>query len=350
MKKTIVAALLLAVACASNPGEPLRPGGVLAPLPPAPKLDRGETALGRKLFFDPRLSGDATLSCANCHVPEKAFSDGLALSVGYTSGLHFRNTPTLINSSSKKYFYWDGRFAGSDLPSVVRDSISDTHFMLADGRLVVERLRQVPAYVHDFKKVYGKEPSYGRILTAVSAYCSSLTSVGAAFDRYLRGEEDALNPSAKRGLALFTGKAGCVRCHSGPMLTDWQFHDQDVPENPDIFDAVNRHIAFRRFFKVMGVEGYAALREDLGRYAVTKSPKDKGHFLTPSLREVARTAPYMHNGMVKTLDEAVALMGPELTVIERRDITAFLKSLSGASRKTTPPRLPEYRPRDLGKN
>lgn len=333
----------------------------LAPLPQPPTLKADEVDLGKRLFFDTRLSGDATLSCASCHVPEKAFADGQALSAGYPSTLYFRNTPSLLNTAHKKLVYWEGRLPGSDLPTVVRDHLSEAHFHQADGRLIIERLRQVPEYGESFKKAFGGEPSYGKVLNALSAYVKSLRSEGAAIDRFLTGDNGALSPEARRGLDLFNGKAGCIRCHQGPMVTDEGFHRLGVPENPEIFEEPLRHITFRRFFKTLGVEGYSRLSRDVGLYAVTKEDQDKGKFKTPSLREVARTAPYMHNGIFKTLDDVVefydrggdksgAVQPLGLTDQEKKDLVAFLDSLSGKEMAVEPPLQPEYQVRSLGKN
>lgn len=333
----------------------------LAPLPQPPTLKAEEVDLGKRLFFDTRLSGDATLSCASCHAPEKAFADGQALSAGYPSTLYFRNTPSLLNTAFKKLVYWEGRLPGSDLPTVVRDHLSEAHFMQADGRLIIERLRQVPEYEESFKKTYGGEPSYGKILNALSAYVKSLRSEGAAIDRFLSGDDGALAAEARRGLDLFKGRAGCIRCHQGPLLTDEGFHGLGVPENPEIFNEPLRHITFRRFFKTLGVEGHSRLNRDVGRYAVTKEDKDKGKFKTPSLREVAGTAPYMHNGIFKTLEDVMefynrggnksgALQPLGLTDQEKKDLIAFLAALSGKEAAVEPPPRPEYQVRSLGKN
>ncbi len=337
----------------------------LVPLPARPTLSPKEVELGKRLFFDPRLSGDATVSCASCHNPKKAWTDGLALSVGYPTTLYFRNTPSLLNTAYKKLVYWDGRLLGEDLPTVVRDHLSEAHFMQADGRVIEERLRQVPEYEAGFKEVYGGEPSYGKILNAVSAYVKSLVSEEVPLDQYLSRDQNALTTSAKRGLSLFQGKARCIQCHSGAMLTDERFYKLGLKENPAVFEEPLRHITFRRFFKTLGVEGYHALREDVGLYAITKDPKDKGKFKTPSLREVARTAPYMHNGTLQTLEEVVgfynrgggddpdkdpALAPLNLSEQEIQDLVEFLKALSGKETEVEPPPVAEYQLRDLGKN
>lgn len=338
---------------------------VFAPLPASPALNPKEVELGRQLFFDGRLSGDATLSCASCHDPKKAWTDGLALSKGYPTSLYFRNTPTVLNAAYKKWFYWDGRLPGDDLPTVVRDHLSEAHFMQADGRVIEERLRQVPEYEASVKAIYGGEPSYGKILNALSAYVKSLVSEGVPLDRYLSGEEEALSPSAKRGMNLFQGKARCAQCHYGPMLTDEQFHYLGLKEHPEVFQEPLRHITFRRFFKTLGVGGYQTLREDVGLYAITKEPHDRGKFKTPSLREVGRTAPYMHNGTIETLEAVVEFYtqgggnGPDkdsllvplgLSAQEQQDLVAFLEALSGEETAVEPPALPEYQLRELGKN
>lgn len=334
----------------------------LAPLPAVEAVDGRQAALGRFLFFDPRLSGDASLSCAECHAPEKGWADGLPLSQGYPGSLYLRNTPTVLNAVHKRFAYWDGRLAGADMATVVRDHIAEAHFMQADGRLVIERLRQVPAYEEGFRTAFGGEPSYGRILNAVVAYLKTLRSREVPLDRYLAGDRTALSPQARAGLALFQGKARCIECHYGALLSDGGFHNLGVPENPEIFRTPERHITFRRFFKVLGVSDYASLREDLGLFAITKMPADRGRFATPSLREVAHTAPYMHNGMLATLEEVVEfydrgggrIARPELrrlglTAAEQKSLVEFLRALSGQPLvETAAP--PQYELRKLGEN
>lgn len=337
----------------------------LAPLPPGADLDPKQVAIGKLLFFDSRLSGDGSMSCATCHNPKTFFTDGEALSKGYPGSLYFRNTPTVVNSHQARYLYWDGRLPASDLETLVRDHISEAHFLNADGRLVVERLRQVPEYEEGFKQSFGGEPSYGRILKAVSVYLKSLNSENIPFDRYLGGDENAISGKAKAGLALFKGKAGCIQCHSGPMLADGKFHRLGVPENPRIFQEPERHITFRRFLRTLGVPKSADLREDIGLYAITKQDEDRKKFRTPSLREVARTAPYMHNGIFPTLEEVIDFYNqgggkdPEkdlllkpigLTASEEEELVAFLQSLSGEEFTTKTPEVPAYKLREIGKN
>ena len=327
---------------------------------PNPKM----VELGKTLFFDGRLSGDATTSCATCHDPSKAFTDGLPLSKGYPGTKYFRNSPTLINTANQAYFYWDARLSGDDLPALMRDHIAEAHFMQADGRLVIERLRQIPEYEKTFKAVAGGEPSYGKILNALAAFVSSLRSTNAPVDRFLKGDNSALSESAKRGLELFRGKANCIACHNGAMLTDGKIHAIGVPENKQVFSDPERHITFRRFMRTIGIGECATLRMDIGHGCVTKDKSDVAKFRTPSLREIDRTAPYMHNGMMNTLQEVVAFYNAGggtadnksdklkplgLDEAEQSDLVAFLKSLSGDPIKIDQVDLPKYDVRELGK-
>lgn len=331
--------------------EPL-PGSA----PPAAKI-----ALGRYLFFDRRLSANNSRSCASCHQPENAFTDGRPLSKGYPSTKLFRNTPSLWNVGYQKTFFWDGRIG--DLPSVVRDHLTEAHFMASDGRLLVERLRQVPAYAEAFDEVYGDDPSFGKILDAVSAYVQSLNSPRTAYDRYRNGQQDALSKEALAGLKLFRGKAGCVRCHQEPLLADHSFHNLDVAESSDQLADPERQITFRRFFRTLGTPNYRNLRHDPGRGSVTLASGDQGKFRTPSLREVARTAPYMHNGSLETLEEVVrfynhgggelqtaGLKSLQLTDDEVQQIVAFLKSLSSSTVEMQEAESPDYAVLSLGQD
>ena len=379
-----VGALVLAACASSTPAGPApaftlpeAPAIRITPLPPLPaelppeaafpsvadpareKPPAAQVALGKYLFFDDALSGDQKLNCATCHQPDRAWIDGLPLSVGYPGSLYFRNTPTLLNVGDKPLLYWDGRLDGNDLPTVIRDHIAEAHFMNADGLLVVERLNQKPQYAELFRAAYGGGPSYGRMLNAVAAYVGSLYSPPSAYDRYRAGEAEALSAQAQAGLALFEGKARCATCHSGTLFSDGQYHNLGLPQNPDIFDEPLRHITFRRFFRTLGVPDYSKLEVDVGRYALTQDNSDSGYFLTPALREVGRTAPYMHNGIFVTLEEVVAFynagggesseLSPlNLTPAEQAALVAFLENLSGELVSVEPPEAPAYQLTILG--
>jgi cytochrome c peroxidase len=340
-------------------------GQPLAPLPLLPTQKPEQTELGKFLFFDPRLSGDGSISCDTCHDPVKGWGDGKPLSTGYPGSEYFRNAQTILNAAYHKRNYWDGRMAGSDLPTLVRDHLTEAHFMQVDGRLMAERLKQVPQYVVMFDKAFGGEPSFGRTLNAVAAFIRTITSKNAPIDRYLSGDQTALSAVARRGLDLFQGKAGCVQCHGGPLFSDGKFHAIGVAENPAVFADPFRHISFRRFFRTLGAPGVERYRDDPGLFGVTKDPRDRGKFRTPSLRELVHTAPYMHNGRFATLEEVVAFYNAGagvhenkspmleplgLTDGEQKALVAFLESLSGDALVIERPDLPEYRPRTLGKN
>jgi cytochrome c peroxidase len=339
----------------------------LAPLPSAPAQKPEQVELGRLLFFDERLSGDNALACAYCHQPEKGWADAQALSQGYPGSPYFRNAPTLLNIVFHKQVFWDGRLSGADLPTLVRDHLTEAHFMNADGRLLQERMKQVPEYVALFEKAFGKgDPSFGKILTSVAAFVRTLVSKNVPFDRHLQGDQAALRAEAKQGLALFTGKAGCLQCHNGPLLSDGKYHALGIPENPAIVNDPERHITLRRFHRTLGVPNAVNLREDVGRYAVTKERKDWKAFRTPTLRELKVTAPYMHNGGLATLRDVVEfynqgggsqapkspLLKPlGLTEAEKRALVAFLESLSGDPVVIEwPANLPEYALRPFGQN
>ena len=342
----------------SLPAESVLEPFMALPKKPAPE---SQIALGKYLFFDKRLSGNVSLSCASCHQPENAFSDGLALSKGYPSTAYFRNTPTLYNTVFENYRYWDGRMDGSDMPTLVRDHLTEAHFMSMDGRLMFERLKQVPEYVTLFQDAFGGEPSFGKVLNAISAYVSTLNSPAGPYDAALNGDTSGLDTDQLAGYKLFTGKAGCSNCHTGSLLSDGKFYNTGVATDQAMFDDPERYITFRRFFRSLGTPNYRNLREDPGRYALTLDKADWGKFHTPSLREVGRTAPYMHNGSLATLEDVVrfyndgggksqtaGLKPLGLSDAEIGQLVAFLESLSSKPVDVTAPALPDYGVMPLG--
>ena len=343
-----------------EPSAPTEHTEALAATTPATVED-----LGMLLFFDTRLSGDTSISCSTCHVPGNAWTDGTALSAGYQSTLHFRNTPTIINAGRMPLLDWDGRFAAGDMDSLVRDHLAEAHFMNVDGRLMVERLRQVPVYEEAFRQLYGSDVSYGKVLNALSTFVASRNSADHPYLDFLGGSMSALSPEARAGLELFEGKAGCAQCHSGELLSDGEMHALGVPENPEIFSDPLRHVTLRRFFRLLGMPDYVSLRSDPGLYPLTYNESDRGKFRTPSLLEVSRTAPYMHNGVFATLEDVVRfynegggphdnldqLLNPlELTEDEIDSLVAFLSALGSNEEFTEIPELPPYAERTLGQN
>ena len=365
-----VTLLSVAAVLAASAGA-LSANALRDPQPPTDSRQQGATTpasveeLGHLLFYDNRLSGDASVSCASCHAPETAWTDGQALSAGYRSTLHFRNTPTILNAGRMERLDWDGRFAAGDMDSLVRDHIAEAHFMNIDGRLLVERMKQTPVYEEAFQRLYGSEVSYGKVLNALSSFVSSRNSVNHPYLRYLEGDESALDSQQQAGLELFQGKAGCAACHSGELLSDGGMHAIGAPDNPEIFSDPLRHITFRRFMRLQGVPEYVSLRSDPGLYAVTNDEADRGKFRTPSLLEAGRTAPYMHNGVFTDLEEVVRFyndgggagenIAPELkplglTDTEIESLAAFLSVMGSEEEAVAPSEMPPYELRVLGSN
>jgi len=308
------------------------------PLPPL-DADPALAELGKRMFYDDRLSGDTTLSCASCHQPDKAFTDGEALSAAYTGAGHFRNAPTLANVGYREAWFHDGR-QGTTLNDVTREMITETYLMNMDMRIMQERMKQDPVYVQMFQAAGMSEPSNGGARNAIQAFMQTIVSRNAPIDT------GSMSAAATRGQGLFEGKAGCASCHGGPRFTDDQPYNTGVPDNDEIWADPARHSAFVTYAKFMGIENYMNLREDLGAYIRTHSPETERSFLTPTLRELTWTAPYMHNGVFATLEDVVdfydagggddplkdARLKPlGLVPSEKADLIAFLEALSGDS-------------------
>ncbi len=329
--KPLLAACLLCAAAATAQDA-------VTPEPPL-DVDAARAELGKRLFYDTRLSGDAALACASCHQPALAFTDGLALSDAYSGAAHFRNTPTLANVGFRDAWLHDGRL-GTNLNDVAREMITETYLMNMDMRIMQERLKQDPVYVEMFAAAGMSEPSNGGARNALMDFMKTIQSRNARFDT---GEMSA---AAQRGQGIFEGKGQCVACHAGARFTDDQPHNTGVPSNPDIWSDPERHSAFVTYAKFFGVPNYMNLREDLGAYIRTHNDDRRRGFLTPTLRELTYTAPYMHNGVFETLAEVVdfydagggddSLKDPRLRPLglvpsEKADLVAFLEALSGES-------------------
>jgi len=303
------------------------------------KVDAKKAALGKRLFFDAKLSGDAAISCATCHQPDKAFTDGLALSKAYPGSKGFRNTPTLMNTAVRKNWFHDGRI-GTNLNDVTREMITEDYIMNMDMRMMQERIKQDPVYVKMFKDAGYGEPSNGSVRKAIPEFLKTLTSRNSPFDK------GTMTASAKRGYDLFKGKAKCASCHTGVNFTDDKPYNRGIPENPEIWADPMRHMTYVAFGKFMGIENIMNIRRDVVAHIQTHKAdgSDIGKFITPTLRELKYTGPYMHNGMFKSLFEVVAFynqgggqdknkdpnMKPlGLTFGEQQDLVSFLDALSG---------------------
>jgi cytochrome c peroxidase len=284
------------------------------PAPPDNPMAPERIALGAKLFADPRLSGGRRKSCATCHRPDLAFTDGRRRAEGTAGKPLRRNTPALWNLAWSKLHFWDGR--APSLEAQARGPIEAPDEMGGDWPTIVGRLETDAGAVAAFRAAFPEAPTISdvTITKALAAYVRSLVSPPTRFDRWIAGDSGALSAAELRGFQLFTGKAGCVLCHNGWRFTDDRFHD-------------------------IGLRS-----EDPGRGAVPGGTPGLRAFKTPSLRETARTAPYMHDGSLPTLAAVVAhyaggfvarpALAPSmnrdlrLSPQERVDLVAFLRTLS----------------------
>jgi len=308
--------------------------------------------LGKMLFFDRRLSGDGTMSCATCHIPDMGFSDGEAISLNYPTTKNWRNSPTLINVAFSKFLFHDGR--AETLEDQALFPLMSSFEMNQNLDFVEEEIRSVPEYRELFKKIFGSEDtSRERIAMAIAAFERTLISRNAPIERYMNGDKEALSPEAKNGYDIFVGKGKCVDCHNGINLIDDKFHALNVPEHPD-FQADPRVAATRRFVaKLNHYDDFRNLQEDPGRYLITKDKKDWRAFKTPTLRDISKTGPYMHNGIFETIEDVIDFFdqggGTDNTVLkplalstaEKQALKIFMvEALSGDDIIMSTPKIP----------
>lgn len=320
---------------AEKPADPPpEPKVELPPAPPLPAVPVGlaevaapaenpttpeKVALGWQLFFDKRLSKDGTQACVGCHVIAKAYTSGNALDAKVGGAMNKRNAPSMLNLGYHPQFYWDGR-----MPTL--EAVSNAAWkgqLGADPVAISAALNQVPAYKASFQRAFNEPASPDNVPRALAAWLRTLNNGNSAYDRFQAGDKKALSKEAQDGQKLFTSK-GCITCHTPPLFSDFDYHN-------------------------------LGLGEDAGRKDATKADADVGRFKTPSLRNVALTAPYFHDGSAATLDEAVAFMAKggnknpnldaklkpqKLSAKETQALKAFLESLTGESTWTSEPTLP----------
>jgi len=334
------------------PAPTIDPGVVYAELgllrrPEHPKdnpFSEPKAELGKILFFDPRLSGSGQIACASCHEAELGWGDGRTVSFGHSRSPLKRNAPMLTNVGLRTSLFWDGRAVS--LEAQAAEPIVATDEMNGDTTEVVKRLAEQPDYRRRFAESFGDDQvSIDRIAKAIATYERTIVSRPSAFDKFLTGDADALSDSAVRGLHLFRTQARCANCHMGPTFSDEKFHN-------------------------VGLSYYGRTLQDLGRYHITKDPKDVGAFKTPSLRNLPRTAPYMHNGLfdlrgvlnmynagMPTLrrkpeqaedplfpTKSPLLQPLQLNRQDLEDLQSFLESLSELRLRVRPPVLPGQAP------
>jgi cytochrome c peroxidase len=324
--------------------------------PPSNPLTKGKFELGKQLYFDPRVSLDGTVSCATCHNPEKGWTDQLKTSVGIAGQVGGRNAPTVLNTAYGRTMFWDGR-----APSLEAQAQGPIQNKIEMGdqsyKEIIERLRTISGYTEQFQKVFGTDVTLDGMAKAIATFERvAALSGNSKYDRYTRGDLKALSDSEKRGMVLFglrlgqdedgnpdplkadvvLQKAKCTLCHAGFNFTDEQFHNIGI-----------------------GWDEKAGKFEDLGRFVIApigaKNPSEYGAFKTPTVRDVANTAPYMHDGSLKTLEEVMDhydkgghpnpaldkdIVKLNLTAQEKADVVAFMKALTGEERKVAMPTLP----------
>jgi cytochrome c peroxidase len=302
-------------------------------------MSAAKVTLGKQLFYDARLSGDGSRSCYSCHLKENGLTDGKPTAVGAYELPLPRSSPTLWNVGYHSEFYWDGR-SGS-MEAQVKGAWSGDNMGASgkDGHPSMDdisaQLNEIAAYRQQCEAVFGEPCAPDDMVKAIAAFERTIvtTARNSTWVRFRSGDENALSEGARRGWALFSGKAGCTNCHDGLLLTDLQYHN-------------------------VGIGWNAAKKEfdDVGRVKVTETERDTGAFKTPTLNDVANSAPYFHDGSVATLEETVDIMlgggikNPyldsanleprTLTADEKADLLAFLRELSANYTVATPP-LPQ---------
>ncbi|MBI3470375.1 MAG: cytochrome-c peroxidase [Candidatus Solibacter usitatus] len=318
IRNTMAGILLPAISVFAASQPPKEPLGLVPIIWPEDNPYSPEKAeLGRLLYFDPRLSADGTVSCATCHSPKFAFTDGAPVSTGIRGQKGGRSAPTVLNRAYSLAQFWDGRAATLEEQAV--GPMANPIEMGNTHQAVVARLKNIAGYRQRFQKAFGVEDfTIGHVAKAITTFERTVLSGNSRYDRYKAGDKKALSGKQVRGMKVFFDVAKCDQCHEGINFTS-------------------------NMYANIGV-GMDKPQPDLGRFAVTKDPKDWGAFKTPTLREIEHTAPYMHDGSQKTLEEVVDFYNKggipnqnldqkikklSLNAEDRQALVAFLKALSG---------------------
>jgi cytochrome c peroxidase len=279
----------------------------------APKPDTAaQVALGRKLYFDPRLSADDSVSCATCHDVARGFADQRPVSEGIGGKLGRRNAPTTMNSALIEPLFWDGRSA-TLAHQAGQPVLNPIEMGMPDRDSVVKKLAATADYPKEFQAAFGRPLDYAGIEHAIAAFERTLILLDAPFDRFLRGDKAAIGESAQRGHVLFNGKARCVSCHplnaTSPLGTDYRFHNIGVSAHNRDFEKLAatalKALAANASEQELDRLALATDMSELGRFMVTKNMADVGSFRTPQLRNIGITQPYMHDGSMQTLWDTI---------------------------------------------
>lgn len=269
-------------------------------------LSKEKIALGRALYFDKRLSIDGTISCATCHDPALAFTDANVVAIGKHDTRGTRNAPTLLNTVFNRMFFWDGR-ARTLEEQVKHPLLSSFEMGMPSETELIKRLDAIPEYQTRFKQIFKSDGlTIETLAKAIASYERTLLSGNSPFDRFISGQKSAISDAQKRGWALFNGKARCSECHTysrnSQFFTDYQFHNTGVAVTDTMLDQLLKKLPNETPGSSLA---HAAGFSELGRFAVTLQPADTGAFKTPTLRDLELTAPYMHDGSLKTLIDVV---------------------------------------------
>lgn len=301
--------------------------------PPDNPVTPQKVALGRQLYFDGRLSKDGSVSCNSCHHAAAGGADARAVSTGVVGAQGTRNAPSVWNAAFHQSQFWDGR-----APSLEEQAkgplVNPVEMGNPSFEAVVARVKSIPGYVSQFEKVFGNDGvTIDTIAKAIATYERTLVTTGSRFDSFRFADKGALTQEEFDGFAAFR-RSACTTCHMGP----------DFNGPPPLARGAGFYQRFPRFPDDALVAKYK-LMDDPGRYAATKSEADRHVWRVPTLRNVSRTAPYFHNGLVPTLEEAVRLCAKagsnvDLSAREAASIVAFLRTLDGQPPDQTPPTLP----------
>lgn len=318
LRHTLSLAVLLAATAGLAHAAPAADEPI-QPIAPAKVKDAALVELGKKLYFDTRLSKSGFISCNSCHNLSMGGTDNLKTSIGHNWNKGPINAPTVLNSSMNLAQFWDGR--AKDLAAQAGGPIANPGEMASNHALAVEVLQSIPGYVSEFKKVFGSETvTIEEVTKAIAAFEETLVTPNSRFDKWLKGDKKALTPAEQAGYALFKD-SGCTACHNGVAVGGNSFQKMGV------------------------VEAYKATSPAEGRVAVTKDEADRFAFKVPTLRNVELTYPYFHDGEASTLSQAVDTMGriqlgKTFSAEENGKIVAFLKTLTGEQPSFKMPILP----------
>jgi cytochrome c peroxidase len=319
-------------------------------IPPDNPQSAAKVALGKELFFDPRLSVDNTVACANCHDPDKGFTDQLPTAMGVHAKFGHRNSPTVLNSMFNIEQFWDGR-APTLEDQAEQPILNPIEMGMPDDQTVVAKVSKIPEYQKGFQDAFNAAPSYRNLVEALAAYERTQNAFDAPFDRFMAGDANALTAQQKRGWAIFNGQGRCMSCHgwnpTRPLFTDDRFHNIGVSAHSAQFVPHARQalalLAKGGSSQQIDRLAIATDLSELGRFLVTKQPHDIGAFRTVGLRNLYVTQPYFHDGSQATiwdtldhynkggvqnpyLDGGIVPLG--LSEEEEDDLAAFLLSLT----------------------